>query len=159
MTYEYSSEMETGERVMCEGFRVNGTPLSAYSIGIDYSYKGWFFNANLNYYHRVFLDFSTVRRLERFVVEGVDINGELGTGREDQEELDGGFMLDASIGKYIRLKKGKSISINLTVNNILNNTDLRTGGYEQNRIDGERYPSKYYYAQGTNAFLNFGFRF
>lgn len=159
MTYEYSSEMETGERVMCEGFRVNGTPLSAYSIGIDYSYKGWFFNANLNYYHRVFLDFSTVRRLERFVVEGVDINGELGTGREEQEELDGGFMLDASIGKYIRLKKGKSISINLTVNNILNNTDLRTGGYEQNRIDGERYPSKYYYAQGTNAFLNFGFRF
>ena len=159
MTYEYSSEMETGERVMCEGFRVNGTPLSAYSIGLDYSYKGWFFNANLNYYHRVFLDFSTVRRLERFVVEGVDINGETGTGREGQEELDGGFMLDASIGKYIRLKKGKSISINLTVNNILNNTNLRTGGYEQNRIDGEKYPSKYYYAQGTNAFLNFNIRF
>lgn len=159
MTYEYSSEMETGERVMCEGFRVNGTPLSAYSIGLDYSYKGWFFNANLNYYHRVFLDFSTVRRLERFVVEGVDINGEIGTGKEEQEELDGGFMLDASIGKYIRLKKGKSISINLTVNNILNNTNLRTGGYEQNRIDGEKYPSKYYYAQGTNAFLNFNIRF
>jgi len=27
-----------------------------------------------------------------------------------QEKLDGGFMLDASIGKYIRLKNGKSIS-------------------------------------------------
>lgn len=159
MTYEYSSEMETGQRVMCEGFRVNGTPLSAYSIGLDYSYKGWFFNANLNYYHRVYLDFSTVRRLEMFVTGGLDEAGNEGAAPESQEELDGGFMLDASIGKYIRLKKGKSISINLTVNNILNNTDLRTGGYEQNRIDGEKYPSKYYYAQGTNAFLNFGFRF
>ena len=86
-----------------------------------------------------------------------------------QEEFDGGFMLDLSIGKYIRLQKGRSLSINLTLNNVTNNTDMKTGGYEQNRDDnyddGRDRPyqfsrhSKYYYAQGLNGFLNVGFRF
>ena len=78
-------------------------------------------------------------------------------------------MLDASIGKFLRFRNGHSLSINLTVNNILNNTKLRTGGYEQNRDD--RYEdgdlrtyvfsknSKYFYALGFNAFLNLGYRF
>lgn len=78
-------------------------------------------------------------------------------------------MLDLSIGKYIRLAKGRSLSINLTVNNVLNNTNMKTGGYEQNRDD--RYEdgdlrvyrfsrnSKYYYAQGINGLFNIGFRF
>ena len=100
----------------------------------------------------------------------VDANGNLvGVSVPEQEELDGGFMLDASIGKFIRLRDGKSLSINLSLNNILNNTNLRTGGYEQNRDDSyedgsERVyvfskNSKYYYAFPFNAFLNVGFRF
>ena len=86
-----------------------------------------------------------------------------------QEKAKGGFMLDASIGKYIRLKKGKSLSINLTVQNITNNRNLKTGGYEQNRSDyyttGEARNyvfsrnAKYYYANAINGFLNIGFKF
>lgn len=86
-----------------------------------------------------------------------------------QEKAKGGFMLDASIGKYIRLKKGKSLSINLSMQNITNNRNLKTGGYEQNRDDnystGEARAykfsrnSKYYYANAFNAFLNIGFKF
>jgi len=138
--------------------------------------KGWFFSINGNYYHRGFIDFSTYRRLGK--VLGVSA-GENGTVGEDgnkvsvnipgQEEFDGGFMLDLSIGKYIRLQKGRALSINLTLNNVTNNTDMKTGGYEQNRDDayddGRERPyqfsrhSKYYYAQGLNGFLNIGFRF
>ena len=86
-----------------------------------------------------------------------------------QEKFDGGFMLDLSIGRYIRLAKGKSISINLNVQNVTNNRNLRTGGYEQNRDDfyntgvAKAYTfsknSKYYYANAINAFLNIGFKF
>ena len=47
-------------------------------------------------------------------------------------------MLDASIGKFIRPKKGKSPSINLSAQNITNNRNMRTGGYEQNRDDFTR---------------------
>ena len=94
-----------------------------------------------------------------------------------QEEFKGGFMLDASIGKSLRLKKGKTMSINLNLTNLTNNTNLKTGGYEQNRDDnyytesggvynkgeGKAYKfsmnPKYYYAFPFNFFLNIGLKF
>mgnify|MGYP003292923527 CR=1 FL=1 len=90
-----------------------------------------------------------------------------------QEKLNGGFMLDASIGKFIRLRKGRAISINLSLQNICNNKNLQTGGFEQNRsdfyADGEERGNaktykfsanpKYYYANPFNAFLNVNYRF
>ena len=94
-----------------------------------------------------------------------------------QEKFRGGWMIDASIGRFIRLKRGRSLSINLSLQNINNNSNLRTGGYEQNRSDfyytenggiytkgeGKAYKfsrnSKYYYANAFNFFLNIGFKF
>jgi len=86
-----------------------------------------------------------------------------------QEKFKGGFMLDASVGKYIRLRNGRTMSINLNVQNLTNNTNLRTGGYEQNRSDTystgvERAyvfskNSKYYYANPINLFFNINYRF
>lgn len=90
-----------------------------------------------------------------------------------QQQCKGGFMVDANIGRYIRMKGGRSLSINLTVNNLLNNTDMCTGGYEQSRDDlyyengtagdARTYVfsknPKLYYANALNAFINVGFRF
>ena len=174
-TRTYESESESNpDRVYAKGMRANGTPLSAYSLSLDYNIKGWFFNLSGNYYDRIYLDFSAYRRLESVLTRdndgSVDANGNLvGVTVPSQEKLKGGFMLDASIGKYIRLRNGKSISLNLSVNNALNNTNMRTGGYEQNRDDTyddgsmRTYMfsknSKYYYAPAINAFMNIGYRF
>lgn len=174
-TRTYESESESNpDRVYAKGMRANGTPLSAYSLSLDYNIKGWFFNLSGNYYDRIYLDFSAYRRLESVLTRdndgSVDANGNLvGVTVPSQEKLKGGFMLDASIGKYIRLRNGKSISLNLSVNNVLNNTNMRTGGYEQNRDDTyddgsmRTYMfsknSKYYYAPAINAFMNIGYRF
>ena len=170
----YENESETNSDIVCiDGMKESGTPLSAYSLGLDYSVKGWFLNINGNYYHRGYIDFSTYKRLYSILKKNGNVSiGE--NGREvidipEQERFKGGWMLDLSIGKYIRLAKGRSLSINLTVNNVLNNTNMKTGGYEQNRDD--RYEdgdlrvyrfsrnSKYYYAQGINGLFNIGFRF
>lgn len=183
--------------VIANGMRVSGTPLTAASFGIDYNVKGWFFNVTLNYYDRVYVGYSAYRRLSNiikgYVSTNFDANGNavfnvtpeelaenggvlydangniVATESCQQEKFKGGFMLDASIGKYIRLKQGRSLSINLSLNNITNNCNLRTGGYEQNRDDyyqsGNEKTylfsknSKYYYANSFNAFLNIGFRF
>ena len=103
--------------------------------------------------------------------------GQLLPGVLDQEKSKGGFMLDLSIGKSIRMKKGQ-LSINLSLSNVLNNTSLCTGGYEQGRMnfgggldaDGnisvgsarlykfDRNPKKFY-AYGINGMLNIGYRF
>ena len=82
----------------------------------------------------------------------------------EQEKTKGGFMLDASIGKSIYLPGGKRLSINLQVQNITNNTNLKTGGYEQNRADRPydyifSRNNFYYYANAINAFLNISLKF
>ena len=175
LTYENESESNR-DRVYIDGMKESGTPLSAYSLGLDYNVNGWFFSINGNYYHRGFIDFSTYRRLGKVLGASETSSGVVGEDGQtvgvnipEQEEFDGGFMLDLSIGKYIRLQKGRSMSINLTLNNVTNNTNMKTGGYEQNRDDayddGRERPyqfsrhSKYYYAQGLNGFLNVNFRF
>lgn len=81
-----------------------------------------------------------------------------------QEKCKGGFMLDASIGKSIYLPGSKRLSINLQIQNVTNNTNMKTGGYEQNRADRsyDYVFSKnnfYYYANGINAFLNVSLKF
>jgi hypothetical protein len=185
-------------RVIADGCRVSGTPLTALSVGIDYSRSGWFLEANLNYYDRTYIGHSAYRRLSNVMKNEVfgnsfDANGnpvwehtgaeyaanggirldqngnvvEARTAR--QEKCKGGFMLDASIGRFIRLSRGRSLSINLSLQNILNNQDLRTCGYEQNRDDyyatGEQRTyqfsknPKYYYANMFNFFLNVGYKF
>ena len=87
------------------------------------------------------------------------------------------FLVDVSLGKLIYLKDRQSISINLTVNNVLNNTHFKTGGYQQARLPRQtrqgvsdrensvispniwKFPSKYYYAWGTNFYLNIQYKF
>ena len=87
-----------------------------------------------------------------------------------QERLKGGFSLDASIGKSIRINYKYYLNINLSATNILNNRMLKTGGYEQSRFSTtnettnratylDRFPSKYFYAYGATIYLNVGFRF
>lgn len=183
--------------VIADGMHVSGTPLTAASLGVNYNINGWFFEASLNYYDRVYVGFSQYRRLSNvasnYVASSIDEAGrpvfdvskaelkhdggvlfdangkQVGTQAAEQEKFDDGFMLDLSIGRYIRLAKGRSLSLNLSVNNVTNNRNMRTGGYEQNRDDfystgvkrAYRFSknSKYYYANAINAFLNIGFRF
>ena len=57
------------------------------------------------------------------------------------------------------MKNGKSISINLMVNNVMNKKNVKTSGFDQNRIDGTKYKPYYYYMQGLNGFLLVGLRF
>ena len=87
------------------------------------------------------------------------------------------FIIDASVGKLIYLPKRQSVSINLSVTNLTNNTHFKTGGYQQARLprgvlqrekdyhnsvitaNAWKYPSKYYYAWGVNFFLSVTYKF
>lgn len=193
-------------RVVAEGMKVSGTPLTALNVGIKYNRNYWFYEINANYYDRVYLGFSQYRRLtnvmKSYEPSGVDANGnkaydvtreelddnggvlyaEDGSLRKmyapKQEKFEGGWLVDASVGHSIRLRHSKTMSINLQIQNLLNNTDLRTGGYEQNRDDsyynnnglgdGSRGNDKaykfsknpkYYYANAFNFYLNVNYRF
>jgi len=78
-------------------------------------------------------------------------------------------MLDASVGKLIYLKNRSSLNFNLSMSNVLNNTNMITGGYQQARMpisSGAINPkaidwftNKYYYAWGFNMFFHVGYKF
>lgn len=155
--------------------RESGTPLTAVSLGLSYHSGGWFIDLNGNYYDRIYLSYSPSYRYlksleDRQAVYGDIFNpdGSIIDGALDQAKGEGGFMLDASIGKSIYLKKG-SLSINLTLTNILNNQDIVTGGYEQSRSEyteaGNARTYKFsknpmrFYAYGTNGMLNITYKF
>ena len=86
-----------------------------------------------------------------------------------QEKFDGCYTLSANVGKNWYVNK-YMIGFSLEVKNILNDQDIRTGGYEQMRMSkvraantGDyifgRFPSKYFYLFGTTYYLNVYLRF
>jgi hypothetical protein len=125
-----------------------------YSIWID---------ASLNYVGKTYLSFNPERRTELAAV-GLLPGDALANDIFDQEQVKGGFTVDASIGKNFRFKYKYNLNINVSVSNIFNNKNIVSGGYEQSRFDFVEYnlakfPSKYYYSFGTTFFVNVGFRF
>ena len=79
-----------------------------------------------------------------------------------QEEIDPACTVDLSIGKVFYLGRKNSINLNLSVNNVLNKKNVRTGGREQGRVrvdKPELYKTKFYYMQGINCFLNVSYKF
>ena len=182
---DYGTEGDTNtnwDRIYNKGMRDNGTPLTAASLGVNYHQNGWFLSLNCNYYDRIYLSYSPNYRYRKSIenrkqimsqrgIEIMDENNEPRESALSQAKGHGGFMLDGSIGRSIYLKHG-SLSINLSLTNILKNRNIVTGGFEQSRSDysGDKdnvksrayafskNPYKFY-AFGTNGMLNLTYKF
>ncbi|MDR1681871.1 MAG: TonB-dependent receptor, partial [Candidatus Symbiothrix sp.] len=150
---------------------VGATPQTAGTFGIHAFYKYWFFDADINAYDRTYIDPSPNHRTQS-AVNGMMLPGENWDTAyrriSAQEKFNGGFTLDLSIGKTMRIQRKYTLNFNIQLNNILNNTNLKTGGFEQGRMDYGlststqnmmKFPNKYYYAQGFNVFAMLAFRF
>lgn len=180
-------------KVATEGMKVGCTPLTSLSLGAKYNISRWFFEARLNYYNRNYIYFSPYLRLtdvmpdalKTYDVDGNAVwavdkyKGAVLKGDEgeivkyqpkEQEKFNDAFMLDVSIGKLIYLSHGRSLSINLNLTNVTNNTNMKLRGSEQSRNDdfdktGKvrsyqfSHNSKYAYAYPFTAFLNIGLKF
>lgn len=171
------SESVTGdlntEMTYIKGMRESGTPLNVGSLGLSYHAGGWFIDLNANYYDRIYLSYAPIYRTlsELSRLNAFDNFGNLMPGYTDQAKGHGGWMVDGSIGKSVRLKHG-SLNFNLMITNILNNQKIVSGGYEQSRSDfsgnGDsskervykfsKNPKKYY-VFGTNGMFQVSYRF
>lgn len=157
--------------------------------------KMWFADLKISYYDQNYLGVAP-SRFSQGMITGMRADGTTpqtwyganATAAETQAKIDAlatqeslfegakwynHIMVDASVGKLIYLKNNRSININLSLNNVTNNTGLKTGGWQQARIPTtsyrqqsykvsnyvDKYPSKFYYAWGFNFFLNVGFKF
>lgn len=160
------------ERVYMRNIMVGGVPQAAGTLGARYFIKYWFISANLNVFGRNFIDVSPSRRVSSRYNGNPDLGIPAVTPNNQyyeaykhfthQERFAAGCTLDLSISKIIYMGRKRSLNINLSLNNILNKKDVRTGGFEQGRIDLNRptlYANKYFYMQGFNCFLNLSYKF
>jgi hypothetical protein len=147
-------------------YYVPSTPQQAYSLGLSYNGKKyWFININANYARKSYLSPFWDRRTEASVT-GLALDDPNRIALIAEEELPAAFTLDLFGGKSFKIKK-YYLNLNVGVNNILNNQNIITGGYEQNRlgldkensISLDKFPNKYYYAYGINYFCGLTLRF
>lgn len=147
---------------------VSGTPQLATSLGLSWNKNYWFVDADVDYFDFAYLDMNPLYRTD-MATSGPD---KTVTPTEieymaAQEKFKGSVLVNASVGKSWYIKRNYQLGFSLQVKNILNTTNLRTGGYEQTRlvdntVSKERYyrfDSKYFYMSGINYMLNIYFRF
>jgi len=147
------------------------TPQNAYTIGLDYrSPKFWFVNVNFNYFDKMYLDFNPIRRTAN-AVNGVPEGSDLWNEILDQTQLPSQYTLDVFAGYSLllnrnikELKKRTFLQFNVGINNILNNENIVSGGFEQLRFDAaeknvNKFPDRRFYAYGLNFFASMGLRF
>ncbi|HNX85305.1 MAG TPA: carboxypeptidase-like regulatory domain-containing protein [Bacteroidales bacterium] len=162
ISFDNGSRPDTTGTVYLKNFYVPTTPQTALSAGLKFNYKYWFFDVNGNFYDNGWLDFNPERRTQ-LAIKGLGPEDPLIKTITEQQELKGGFTLDASLGKSFRIKSKVYLNVNFSVTNILNNTNIQSGGFEQNRFDFDtkdisKFPPKYYYYYGRTFYLNIGIR-
>ncbi|MGI9652375.1 carboxypeptidase regulatory-like domain-containing protein [Chryseobacterium sp. RLHN22] len=158
-------------------YKVAGTPQKAFSFGIKYnSPKYWWVGASANYLMDQYLDFSALNKTaSMYTNPGTNdpypgATPELIQQLTAQTKFDDQFMLNANAGKSFLIGKYR-MGISLSVNNILNNRNYVTGGFEQGRLanfpavleESQRqtpyFGPKLWYDRGTTFFTNVYLRF
>lgn len=162
ITLDNSRAILSNRTVYLKNYYVGGSPQTALSAGLDYRTDFFmYFGVDVNYFDRAYLPINPDRRTAE-AVAGIDPGYPSYDMILDQERLPSAVTLDANVGKSWRIDYKYYINVNFSVNNILNNQEIVTGGYEQYRYDSEdinKFANKYYYMYGTTYYLNVSFRF
>ncbi len=146
-------------------------PQSAYSLGLNYrSPKYWYANIRFNYFERNYISINPDRRTAQ-VAERAGHGSPAFHQIFDQEKLPGAFTADIFFGKSFlltkalrKLPRNTMLYLNAGVNNLLNNKNIRTGGFEQLRYNFQdnstlTFPPRYFYSFGANYFISASIKF
>lgn len=147
---------------------VPSTPQLATSLGLAWNKNYWFIDADVDFFGNSYLDMNPLYRTD-MATAGPD--GQV-TAQEieymaAQEKFKNFMLVNASVGKSWYIQRKYQLGFSMQVKNLLNNRDVRTGGYEQTRLVDNtvskerfyRFDSKYFYMSGINYMLNIYFRF
>lgn len=151
-----------------KNYHVGGTPQQIYSLALNYSAPGmWFFELNGTYYADGYVDLAPTRHEEMpglwRVASTVEEYKQKQAEIAYQDKLKNAFVMNLSVSKVLYTNFG-SVNFNLSVNNLLNNRKIQTGGFQESKFDYTNYtttkfPNRYWYAQGVFVSFNVGIRF
>ena len=143
-------------------------------MGLSYrSPKFWFVSLTASYFDNMWLDFNPLRRTYQ-AVDGLDLSKPADVDLREkilaQTKLDAQYTVDFFGGWSWKLprsfgfKRNTFLVFNVGVNNILNNQNIVSGGFEQLRFDFDeknvnKFPPRLFYAYGLNYFGSITLRF
>lgn len=162
ITVDNSSEVLAENRVIyLTNYKIGGMPQGAYSVGLKYSGKKyWFAGVNFNYFDDIYLDPNPDRRTEEALAGLVETDPQVNKIL-DQTKLEDGYSLSLFAGKSFKISN-YFLNINVNINNLTNNQKFVTGGFEQLRYDTQnigKFPPKLGYMYGLNYFVMATLRF
>ncbi len=156
------------EPVYWKKYKVSGTPQTAASLALQWrSPKYIFVSLEGNYYDAMYIDMNPVLRTDA---------AHMGKTRQEsidmahQEMFPSAFVMNASVGASWYIDRKYNIGFSLNADNILNTTNIKSGGFEQlrlsqnkdasgNIVSYDKFDSKYFYMMGTTFYLNVYLRF
>ena len=152
-----SGEIKNQGKVYWKNFRVESTPQTALNVGLSYrGPKNIFASLDMNYYNNMYLSMSPLYRTDAVLTPGMT-EEDIATLR-NQEKFNSACVLNASVGKNWYINRAYTLGFSLEVKNLLNNQNIKTGGYEQVRLLKNKdesyqtyqpFDSKYFYMFGT----------
>ena len=147
---------------------VPSTPQLAASLGLSYNRNYWFVDANVNYFDKSYLAMNPLYRTDMATAgpDKIITPGEV-EYMTAQEKLKRAWVVNLSIGKSWYIRRKYQLGFNVNINNLLNNKNVKTGGFEQSRmVDNTiskecyyKFDPKYYYMSGLSYMVNLYFRF
>ncbi len=161
------------EVVRWKGYKVESTPQTAANLSVNFrTGNNWFFSLTASYYDNLYLSMNPLLRTDMLQVMLIDTLGEEAgiaeyNKNKVEEKLDPAFLLGINVGHNWYVNYRYQLGFSLDVRNVLNNTNIKTGGFEQMRIhepsrtstEYSAFDSKYYYLFGLNIYLNLYLRF
>ena len=170
---------------------VPSTPQLAANLALNYRTSSyWFFTLGANLYANSYLDMNPLYRTikaaagpdnklyddmvaehaKSWILNDEYVDYGLTPGEinymTSQEKFKPAVVMNLSVGKSWYINRTYNFGFSLEVKNLLNNRNIKTGGYEQTRLiksndykNYYKFDSKYFYMQGVNYMLNLYFRF
>lgn len=151
-------------------YKLQTGPQSGYSLGVEYrDPKFWWVGVSGNYLTNNYLDVAPYRRTTNFIANTQSTVTEESL-REvlKQERVSDEFMLNLNVGKTFRFGQ-YYLGTSLTVNNLLDNKNYVTGGFEQLRLGNydnainqhqqTLFGPRMFYGAGRTFFFNVYLRF
>ena len=153
-----------------ENYKLQTGPQNGYSLGLEYrDPKFWWVGVSGNYLTNNYLDVAPYRRTENFTINSQnEITEESLRDVLKQQKVSDEFMLNVNVGKTYRLGS-YYLGLSLTANNVLDNKNYVTGGFEQLRLGSydnainpyqqKLFGPRMFYGSGRTFFFNVYVRF
>jgi len=145
-----------------KNYKLANAPQTAAELGLIVTpIKNWMTGLEFNYFADIYVGANPDRRTEEAIAKYISTDPQINEVI-DQGKLDNDYTLNFFVTKSFRIKNKYYLRLNLNVNNVLNNKEFRTRGYEQLRYDQNdmnRFPPKYSYMLGRTYFAMISFLF